>query len=162
MVARNESGGNRVTEDATTRACREDVYALAAPAWPDAKAARYSVAVLMLSYTFAYTDRSILGLLFEYIRTDLGISDTQVSLLGGAAFAVFYVTMGLPMGWLADHVNRRNLIVGGMLIWSCMTAAGGFAHSFGQLFFTRIWVGVGEATLMPAALSIISDRKSVV
>jgi MFS family permease len=146
-----------VINSAITAARREDPRAVAAPAWPDAKAARYSVDVLMVSYTFAYTDRSILGLLFEYIRTDLGISDTQVSLLGGAAFAVFYVIMGLPMGWLADHVNRRNLIVGGMLIWSCMTAAGGFAHSFGQLFFTRIWVGIGEATLMPAALSVISD-----
>ena len=146
-----------MTNSATTASRREDAHAAPALAWPDAGAARYSVAVLMLAYTFAYTDRSILGLLFEYIRTDLGITDTQVSLLGGAAFAVFYVIMGLPMGWLADHVNRRNLIVAGMLIWSCMTAAGGFAHSFGQLFSTRIWVGIGEATLMPAALSIISD-----
>lgn len=129
----------------------------ASPAWPDARTARYTVAVLTLSYMLAYIDRSILGLLVEPIRTDLGISDTQVSLLGGAAFAVFYVLMGLPMGWLADHVNRRNLIAIGMLIWSCMTAAGGFAHSFAQLFFTRIWVGIGEATLTPAALSIISD-----
>lgn len=132
-------------------------HVAAAPAWPDAKTAWYTVAVLTLSYTLAYIDRSILGLLIEPIKADLGITDTQVSLLGGAAFAVFYVLLGLPMGWLADRVNRRNLIMVGMLIWSCMTAAGGFAHSFAQLFFTRIWVGIGEATLTPAALSIISD-----
>lgn len=131
--------------------------ATVAAAWPDPKAARLTAAVLTLSYMFAYIDRSILGLLVEPIRADLGITDTQVSLLSGAAFAIFYVVMGLPMGWLADHVNRRNLIAAGMVVWSCMTAAGGFARSFGQLFFTRIWVGIGEATLTPAALSIISD-----
>ncbi len=127
------------------------------PAWPDVRVARYTVAILALSYALAYVDRSILGLLVEPMRADLGISDTQFSLLSGAAFAVFYVAMGLPMGWLADHTNRRNLIVVGMLLWSCMTACGACARSFAQLFFTRIWVGVGEATLTPAALSIISD-----
>jgi MFS family permease len=134
-----------------------DVSLAAGPAWPAARTARFTVAVLTLSYTLAYIDRSILGLLIEPIRAALAINDTQVSLLSGAAFAIFYVLMGLPMGWLADHANRRNLIATGILIWSCMTAAGGFAHSFGQLFFTRIWVGIGEATLTPAALSIISD-----
>src|SRR5215472_14451041 len=127
------------------------------PQWPDARVARLTVAILTLSYALAYVDRSILGLLVEPMRADLGISDTQFSLLSGAAFAVFYVVMGLPMGWLADHTNRRNLIVLGMLLWSCMTAGGACARTFAQLFFTRIWVGIGEATLTPAALSIISD-----
>jgi MFS family permease len=145
--------------DGSTSALRRepDAPVVATPQWPDARTARYTVAVLTLSYMLAYIDRSILGLLVEPIRADLGVNDTQVSLLNGAAFAVFYVLMGLPMGWLADHVNRRNLIAIGILIWSCMTAASGLARSFGQLFFTRIWVGIGEATLSPAALSIISD-----
>lgn len=126
-------------------------------AWPTPAQAWYSAAILAITYTLAYIDRTIIGLLIEPIRTDFGIGDTQVSLLGGAAFALFYVLMGLPLGRLADRINRRNLIIAGMIIWSAMTAACGLASSFWHLFFARIWVGVGEATLTPAALSVISD-----
>ncbi|MGE3397144.1 MAG: spinster family MFS transporter [Sphingomonas sp.] len=125
--------------------------------WPSPTRAWYAAIVLMVTYALAYIDRTIIGLLIEPIRSDFGISDTQVSLLGGLAFALFYVTMGLPLGRVADRANRRNLIIAGTVIWSVMTAACGLASNFWQLFFTRMCVGVGEATLSPAALSIISD-----
>ena len=99
----------------------------------------------------------MLSLLVDPIRGDLGISDTQVSLLLGTAFAVVYGVAGIPLGFLADRTSRRNLIFAGVLVWSCGTLACGFSHSFGQLFAARIVVGLGEAVLSPAAISLISD-----
>ncbi len=126
-------------------------------AWPSPALGWWAVFVLTLSYTAAYIDRQILGLLVEPIRNSLNVNDTQISLLGGAAFALFYVSMGLPLGRLADSVNRRNLIAGGVFVWSLMTAMCGLATNFWQLFIMRVGVGIGEATLSPAALSMISD-----
>ncbi|WDI30109.1 MFS transporter [Hyphococcus flavus] len=126
-------------------------------AWPSPVLGWWAVFVLTLSYTAAYIDRQILGLLVEPIRNSMQINDTQISLLGGAAFALFYVIMGLPLGRLADRVNRRNLIAGGIFVWSLMTAMCGLATNFWQLFMMRVGVGIGEATLSPAALSMISD-----
>lgn len=111
----------------------------------------------MLAYTNSFIDRQILSLLVEPIRNDLGISDTQISLLAGLAFSIFYTLMGVPLARLADQSHRRNIITVGIASWSVMTALCGAAQNFWQLFLARIGVGVGEATLSPAAFSMISD-----
>jgi MFS family permease len=115
------------------------------------------VAILIATAVLSYTDRQVLSLLVDPIRGELGISDTQVSLLLGTAFAVIYGIAGIPLGLLADRTSRRNLIFAGVVVWSCGTLACGFSHSFGQLFAARIVVGLGEAVLSPAAISLISD-----
>lgn len=117
----------------------------------------YAVIVLAIAYIFSYMDRQILTLLIEPIRRDLAISDTQVSLLSGLAFAVCYCIAALPLGRLADIGNRRNLIAAGVLVWSAMTALCGISRSFLQLFIFRMGVGVGEAALPPAAYSMLAD-----
>jgi len=115
------------------------------------------VAILMVAYVFSFVDRQILNLLVAPIRRDLGISDTQMSLLMGFSFAIFYTILGIPLGRLADSRSRRGLITAGMVVWSLMTALCGLAHSYWQLFLFRIGVGVGEASLSPAAYSMIAD-----
>ena len=115
------------------------------------------VAILMVAYVFSFVDRQILNLLVGPIRRDLGISDTQMSLLMGFSFAIFYTILGIPLGRLADRWSRRGLIASGVVVWSLMTALCGLAHSYWQLFLFRIGVGVGEATLSPAAYSMIAD-----
>lgn len=125
--------------------------------WPQPRAAWYAVAVLLLAYTFAYVDRAILTILVEPIQRDLHINDTQVGLLHGFAFVIFYVTLGVPLGYLADRTNRKRLIVGSIAVWSLMTAACGLTSTFASLFAARIGVGVGEAGLSPASYSLISD-----
>jgi len=115
------------------------------------------VAILIATAILSYTDRQVLSLLVDPIRADLGISDTQISLLLGTAFAVVYGFAGIPLGFLADRTSRRNLIFGGVLVWSLGTLACGFSRSFGELFAARIVVGLGEAVLSPAAISLISD-----
>ena len=115
------------------------------------------VAILMVAYVFSFVDRQILNLLVGPIRRDLGISDTQMSLLMGFSFAIFYTILGIPLGRLADSSNRRGLITAGLVVWSLMTALCGVARSYWQLFLFRIGVGVGEATLSPAAYSMIAD-----
>lgn len=125
--------------------------------WPNPLYSWYVVGVLMLAYTNAYIDRQILSLLIEPIRADLEISDTQVSLLAGIAFTLFYTLLGVPIARLADQKNRKAIIATGIAVWSAMTAVCGLSRNFWQLFLARIGVGVGEATLSPAAFSIIAD-----
>src|SRR5712691_1532753 len=117
----------------------------------------YVVLVLMVCYTLSFIDRQILSLLVGPIKRDLGITDTRVGLLQGLAFALFYTLLGLPMGRFADRGSRRNLIALGVFFWSLMTAVCSVARSFWSLFFARMGVGVGEATLAPSAFSLISD-----
>ncbi|GIX23250.1 MAG: MFS transporter [Caldimonas sp.] len=117
----------------------------------------YVVCVLMLAAVVSLIDRLLVGLLVEPIRRDLGISDFQISLLQGLAFSLFFCLAGLPLGRLVDRTHRRNLVAAGITFWSLMTAAAGLAQHYWQLFLTRAGVGVGEATLGPAAYSIISD-----
>ena len=117
----------------------------------------YATGVLMLAYVFSYLDRQILYLMVGPIRADLHITDFEFSLLSGAAFGIFYTFMGLPIGWLADRWNRKKLIAIGITTWSIMTALCGLAQSYGLLFLARVGVGVGEATLSPAAYSFLSD-----
>ncbi|MBX3504616.1 MAG: MFS transporter [Parvibaculum sp.] len=125
--------------------------------YPKAIYAWYVVGVLVLAYTFSFIDRQILSLLVGPIKRDLGISDTEMSLLQGFAFAVFYCIAGLPIGRLVDRHHRVNIIALGVFVWSVMTALCGTARSFWQLFIFRAGVGVGEAALSPAAYSIIAD-----
>ncbi|HVA58858.1 MAG TPA: MFS transporter [Gemmatimonadaceae bacterium] len=129
----------------------------AAPPQHSTRYAWYVMGVLTLANVGGFVDRQILSLLVVPIRRDLAISDTQVSLLMGLAFSVFYTVLGLPLGWLADRASRKAIMGWGVAIWSVMTAACGLAGSFGRLLTTRIGVGVGEATLVPAATSFIPD-----
>lgn len=125
--------------------------------YPPSRYSWYVVGVLTLTYAVSFVDRQIMALMIEPIRRDLGISDTQVSLLIGLAFAIFYVLLGVPIGRLADRFSRRAIIASGITIWCVMTAACGLARNYGQLFVFRLGVGVGEGSLGPAALSMISD-----
>jgi MFS family permease len=113
--------------------------------------------MLTLTYAVSFVDRQIMALMIEPIRRDLKIGDTQVSLLIGLAFAIFYVLLGIPIGRLADRYSRRAIIASGIAIWCAMTAACGLARNYTQLFLFRLGVGVGEGSLGPAALSMISD-----
>ena len=129
-------------------------------AWPSSTVAWYTVTVLVIAYIFSFVDRTILALLVQPLKADLKLSDTEVSLLHGFAFAVFYTFMGLPLGRIADSRNRRNLIAWGVTVWSLMTAACGLAKTFWHLFGARVGVGIGEAALSPAAYSLIADNFS--
>ena len=124
---------------------------------PSLSYAWYVVAVLMFAYTVAFVDRQILSLLVQPIKRDLGISDTQIGLLAGFAFAVFYSVLGVPIARLADRGNRRAIITVGVALWSIMTAACGLSKTYWQLFLMRVGVGVGEAALSPAAYSMMAD-----
>ncbi len=117
----------------------------------------YVAIILMLCNTLSFIDRQILSLLVTPIKRDFGLSDTDIGWLQGPAFAVFYTLLGLPMGYLADRSSRRTLISVGIFLWSLMTALCAVARSFGSLFFVRMGVGVGEATLSPSAFSLIAD-----
>jgi MFS family permease len=117
----------------------------------------YVVLVLMLAQTFSFIDRMIMGLLVGPVRRSFDITDTQYSLLAGLAFALFYAVMGLPLARIADRYSRRVLISVGIVTWSVMTALCGLAQNFWSLFLARVGVGVGEASLSPAAYSMITD-----
>lgn len=126
-------------------------------AYPSVGRAWYIVALLTLAYIISFLDRQIMALLIEPIKMSLDLSDTQVGLLLGPAFAVFYVTLGYPAGMLADRKSRKAIVAAGISVWCIMTALCGLARDFKQLFAARVGVGVGEATLTPAALSMICD-----
>lgn len=117
----------------------------------------YVVGVLIIAYTFSFIDRQILTLLVGPIRATLKISDFELSLLHGFAFALFYSVMGIPIGRLVDSRKRTTIIAIGIAVWSVMTALCGLSKSFVQLFIARIGVGVGEAALSPGAYSMIGD-----
>ncbi|MFQ5634585.1 MAG: spinster family MFS transporter [Gammaproteobacteria bacterium] len=125
--------------------------------FPGAAYAWYVAVVLTLAHIISFLDRQVLSLLVAPIKRDLEISDTQMSLLMGLAFAIFYTVMAVPIGRLADRRSRRNIITVGIAAWCAMTAACGIARNYWQLFLARVGVGVGEATLTPSALSMLSD-----
>jgi MFS family permease len=126
-------------------------------AYPPIGYAWYVVGVLTLVYIFSFIDRQILTLLVVPIRRDLQINDTQMSLLLGFSFVFFYTLFGIPLGRLADSKSRRSIIAVGFVLWSFMTALCGVAQNFMQMFLCRLGVGVGEASLSPAAFSLITD-----
>ncbi len=124
----------------------------AAPNTPPVSSLAYgwlTVGLLTIAYVFSFVDRYVLGLLIEPIKADLGLTDTQIGLLLGPAFAIFYATMGLPLGWLADKKNRVRIVAIGIAVWSIATAASGLARNFTHLFIARMSIGVGEATSEP-------------
>lgn len=129
----------------------------AADSYPKSRYAWIVVSLLLIAYLFAVVDRQILNLMVQPIRRDLNISDTQISLLQGFAFVVTYGVVGVVMGRFVDRANRRMMIFFAMAIWCVATIFCGFAASFVQLLFLRMLVGVGEATLHPAAYSLIAD-----
>lgn len=120
-------------------------------------AAWYAVAVLTLANMSGFIDRQILSYLVVPMKRDLGVTDTQMSLLMGFGFVVFYSVLGIPIGRMIDRGSRRVITSVGVAMWSLMTTLTGFARSFPLLMASRIGVGVGEATLVPASVSIIAD-----
>ena len=124
---------------------------------PNLRYAGYVIFVLMLANISSFLDRQILSLLVGPIKRDLHLSDTQMSLLMGFSFALFYTLFGVLIGHFADKFNRRNIIIAGITVWSFMTALCGGIHSYAQFFLVRMGVGVGEATLAPSAYSMITD-----
>ena len=128
-----------------------------AAGYPKQNYAWYVVSVMCIGYVFAFIDRIVVGLLTTQIQKDLLLSDTDMGILQGIAFALFYTLFGIPIGWLADRWNRKAILTIGMSIWSIMTAACGFAGTFWSFFLCRVGVGVGEATLNPCSASIIGD-----
>jgi predicted MFS family arabinose efflux permease len=113
--------------------------------------------LLLAAWVMAMLDRMIIVLLVPGIQASMGISDTEISLVHGTAFALFYAIAGLPLGRLVDQTNRRNLIIAGVVGWSLGTIACGLADNFIQLVAGRIVVGVCQAMLAPASLSTVAD-----
>lgn len=122
------------------------------------KSARYyAVGLLTVVYTFNFIDRQLLAILQESIKADLNLMDWQLGLLTGFAFALFYVTAGIPIARWADRSNRRNIVALAVGVWSFMTAISGLVQNYTQLLLARVGVGIGEAGGSPPAHSIISD-----
>jgi MFS family permease len=117
----------------------------------------YALGLLFFGYVVNFIDRSILAILLEPIKLDLGLNDTELGLLGGLAFAVFYTTLGIPIAALADRWSRVRILSIAMVVWSGMTALCGLAQTFWMLLLARIGVGVGEAGASPPSHSLISD-----
>ena len=117
----------------------------------------YVLMMLTFVYIFNFIDRQVLVVLQESIKVDLDLSDTQLGLLSGLSFALFYVILGVPIARFADRSNRRNIVAASLVVWSAMTAVCGLAQNFFQLLLARMGVGVGEAGGSPPAHSMISD-----
>jgi MFS family permease len=139
--------GQAAIEESVSPAVREKVPAYS---W-------YALLVLTLVYVLNFLDRSLIYILFTPIKAEMAFSDLQLALLGTTSFVIFYTLLGVPFGRLADRVSRTGLIAGGLAVWSLFSGLTGFAHGFWSLFLCRVMVGVGEATLGPAALSLLSD-----
>ena len=117
----------------------------------------YALCILTIVYSINFIDRQLLSILQESIKADLMLSDAQLGLLTGFAFAVFYTFAGLPIASLADRSNRRNIVAVSLTVWSGMTALSGMAQNYGQLLAARVGVGIGEAGGSPPSHSMISD-----
>ena len=127
------------------------------PQWPRRGYAWYVVILLMVLYLCSFLDRNIITLLVEPLKRDLNLSDIEIGMLYGLAFAAFYTTLGLFAAGMADLWKRPSVIAAGVVVWSLATAACGLATSYAQLFLARMLVGVGQAALSPAAYSLIAD-----
>ncbi len=115
------------------------------------------LALLSLFYISSFVDRQIVAVLGTAIRDDLGFSNTQIGVLYGPAFSLIYAICGIFMGWFADRISRKRIILSGLLIWSLMTIASGFASSFIFLVSARFFVGVSQSALSPAVYSLLAD-----
>ena len=130
------------------------------PVTGTARAGLYSFTVVILLsavYTFNFLDRQLLSILSEPIRKELNLSYTQVGMLTGLTFALFYTTFGIPLAWLADRTHRVRIIAAACTLWSLFSMACGLATSFTSLALARIGVGVGEAGGSPPSYALISD-----
>ena len=128
-----------------------------APAQRSSLVAAYTLALLFLSNMFNYADRALLGIVTEPIRKELHLSDTQLGILQGFAFSLFFLVAGIAIARWVDRGNRRLILVLGVALWSGATAATGLAHDFATLALTRMLIGVGEATVFPVAMSLLAD-----
>ena len=117
----------------------------------------YALGLLMFVYILNFLDRTIIYILFPLIKKEMAFSDTQLALLGTTSFVIFYTVLGIPFGRLADKGSRTKLIAIGLAVWSLFSGLTGFADSFWTIFLCRVGVGVGEATLGPAAISLLAD-----
>jgi MFS family permease len=115
------------------------------------------LAILLIAYIFNFIDRQIIGILAVPIKKELALTDTQLSLMGGIAFALFYSGLAIPIAWLADRRSRVNIIAWSVGLWSLFTAACGFAHNFWHLFLARMGVGIGEAGGVAPSYALVSD-----
>lgn len=134
-----------------------DTRNIDAPPLVSEGARRWALALLFIAYVFNYIDRQVIVILQEPIKAELGLSDTQLGLITGLSFALFYALMGVPIARLADRYSRKGIIALSTLVWSLMTALCAAAGNFIQLLLFRIGVGTGEAGLTPTAHSLISD-----
>ena len=150
----NERMGMGMGMDTGTRAAVADGEAFSAVS---PKVAWLSIAVLMIVSVSSYLDRQIISLMVEPIKETLQVTDFQIGLLQGVAFGLFYAIFGFPIGWLVDRYSRRKIIYGGMTLWSLASGACGLASTYWQLLIARFGVGIGEASLSPAAYSMIAD-----
>ena len=117
----------------------------------------YALGLLFVVYGLSYVDRQILSIVMEPIRLEFNFNDTELGLLSGVAFAIFYATLGIPIARYADHHSRVSIITWSLMVWSIATALTGRAAGFAQMFLARVGVGIGEAGCNPSAYSIISD-----
>ncbi|MEO6390543.1 MAG: MFS transporter [Pyrinomonadaceae bacterium] len=117
----------------------------------------YALGVLTLVYVLNFLDRTLIYILFTPIKAEMHFTDLQLGILGASSFAIFYTCLGIPFGRLADRAVRKYMIAGGLATWSLFSGLTGFSKGFWSMFFCRLMVGVGEATLGPAALSLLSD-----
>ncbi|MFP5455860.1 MAG: MFS transporter, partial [Alphaproteobacteria bacterium] len=115
------------------------------------------MAMLLLAYTLNFIDRQIIGILAVPIKADLGLSDAQLGLMGGLAFALFYTGLGIPIAMMADRYDRSRIMTAALAVWSLMTALCGLTQNFWQLFVSRLGVGVGEAGGVAPAYTLIGD-----
>ena len=120
-------------------------------------AAWWALALLTATYTFSFIDRQIINLLVDPIRTDLSLSDSQVSFLQGLAFVLPYVILSIPLGRIVDRANRIRVLVIGILVWTVSCVTCGLAKNFWQLGVARMGVGAGEASVTPASWSLLAD-----
>ncbi|MDG2060420.1 MAG: MFS transporter [SAR86 cluster bacterium] len=125
--------------------------------YPPVKVGYYSVGLMALAQIFAFIDRQIPALLIEPIKADFDLSDSQIALLGGAAFSVFYALMAIPIGFAVDRYRRTYILGVGIFLWSIMTFLTGLANSFFKLFSARVGVAVGEAVMAPTSVSLVGD-----
>jgi len=128
-----------------------------ATSWPNPRYGWFVVSLLVLAYAFGVVDRIVIGLLTQPIKADLQLSDTELGVIQGFAFSLFYALFALPVGLLVDRWQRVPVLWGGVLVWSLATVGCGLAGTFAMLFLGRVFVGAGEATTTPASSSIIAD-----
>jgi len=156
----NASVGGVATGASTPAASGPSTAAAVAASqpWPPRRDAYYSLFVMTMVVMFTVLDRGVLALLIDPIKHDFGITDTQAALLIGAAFSLPYGIVGIGVGRLADHGNRRNLVAAAIAFWSAATVACGMVQGYGGLLLTRMGVGAGESGYGPASWSIATDN----